>query len=302
MQRAHRHPVIGRIVQAMVVVVVTTALVPLAHAEARVAALAKLMASSSDKTRLSAVLALAKLGDRAAERPLISALDDASGRVRVVAATTLGTFGTAAALPKLRTLAKEDTSEDVRKAAGNAALKIAKASRAPDVRPGRPSGAAVDRGAAGPSRPGDGVRHPDLYLLVSSSSDDSPGTADKATRRMHAAIVKRVMVEACKSEGAVTASAPDAQRWGLGARHIDLSVTRLDVTRAGGYVEIGAELRIAISDHSGKMLSFLSGGAKVQVPTANYDPAYLGALRREALEDAVRGLFGKLLAHLRDQT
>ena len=64
--------------------------------------------------------------------------------------------------------------------------------------------------------------------------------------------------------------------------------------------EIDAQLRLAISDDSGKMLSFLSGGAKVQVGNQTFDPRYLPALRREALENAMRGMFDKLLGHLRD--
>lgn len=308
MQRSHRPPVIGRVARAICAIVLALAVVPpRAHAEDRVAALTKLLSSGSDKTRLSAVLALAKLADAAAQPPLITALGDASSRVRVVAATALGRLGTAAALPRLRTLTTEDPSEDVRKAASNAALKIGRASHAPDAgraaedRATKPDGDVSARRSAPASRPGHAEPHPDLYVLVSSSADDSPGTSDKATRRMHAAIVKRVMVDACKTETSVTAIAHDARRWGLEARHIDLSVTKLDVARSGGYIEIGAELRIAISDDSGKMLSFLSGGAKVQVPADKYNPAYLPSLRREALEDAVRGLFGKLLAHLRDR-
>jgi hypothetical protein len=92
----------------------------------------------------------------------------------------------------------------------------------------------------------------------------------------------------------------EAQRWSLEARHIDLSVTRLDVVRAGAAVEIHAQLRLAISDDSGKMLSFLSGGAKVQVGNQTFDARYLPALRREALENAMRGMFDKLLAHLHE--
>jgi hypothetical protein len=47
------------------------------------------------------------------------------------------------------------------------------------------------------------------------------------------------------------------------------------------------------------MLSFVSGGAKVQVKKASYDMQYLPQLRREAIENAVKGLFDKLLAHLK---
>ena len=75
---------------------------------------------------------------------------------------------------------------------------------------------------------------------------------------------------------------------------------KLEVEPSGGYIECNAELRLAISDESGKMLSFVSGGAKVSVPRAKFDPRSITSLRREALEGALRGLFDKLLEHLRD--
>jgi hypothetical protein len=312
MHGAHRLPVIGRRLLAVCVVVLAIMLAGIgrsspAQAEPRVAALTRMLSSSSDKTRLSAVLALAKLGDQAATKPLIGALHDPSARVRAVAATALGRLACEAALPRLRALASEDADDDVRKAASNAALKIARAPRPVDERATKPDGdVEARRMAAGGARLGVGhlaradEPHPDLYLLINSSSDDSPGLADKATRKQHADIIKRVLVMRCRAEPLITSTFDDAQRFGLEARHIDLSVTRLDVVRTASAVEIDAQLRLAISDDSGKMLSFLSGGAKVQVGNQTFDPRYLPALRREALENAMRGMFDKLLAHLRD--
>ena len=309
MHGAHRVPEVGRRLQAICIVVLAlafaSALRPApAWAEPRVAELAKMLTSGSDKTRLSAALALAKLGDPAVQKPLIVALRDPSARVRVVAATALGRLACEAALPKLRALAGEDDDDDVRRAASNAAMKIARASHPVDDR-ARPDGdASARRMAAG--RPGVGhlahsdEPHADLYLLINSSSDDSPGIADKATRKVHADIIKRVLTQQLRSVPSVTAAAEEAQRWGLYARHIDLSVTRLDVVRTASAVEIDAQLRLAVSDDSGKMLSFLSGGAKVQVGIPTFDARYLPALRREALENAMRGMFDKLLAHLHE--
>ncbi|HET7502518.1 MAG TPA: HEAT repeat domain-containing protein [Kofleriaceae bacterium] len=277
-----------------------------ARAEQRVADLTRMMASSSAKTRLSAVLALAKLGDRAAQKPLMAALADRSDRVRAVAATALGRLGCEAALPALRALASGDADEDVRKAASTAAIKIA-TSHSSDGRTAKPDAEArrMPPAVTAASHPGMAAYpaepHADLYLMISSSADDSPGTSDKLARKTHAEIVKRVLVEQLRTEASVTSSADDARRWGLDARHIDLSVTRLDVVRAGGMVEIGAELRIAVSDDSGNMMSFLTGGAKVQVPSGKYDAKYLPSLRKDALENAMRGMFGKLLAHLHQQ-
>jgi hypothetical protein len=309
MQGAHRHARIGRHASAIVAIgiAVIAVIAPVApvHAEERVAVLTRMLASSSDKTRLSAVLALAKLGDRAAQKPLVAALRDRNVRVRAVAATALGRLDCDAALPTLRQLANEDDDDDVRKAASNAALKIANASHQRDQRSAIVDSAArrtTTSSRPGPSAGSAAEPHAELYLLINSSTDDSPGTADKRTRKAHAGIVKRVLLERFASEASITSHAVDAERWGLEARHIDLSVTRLVAVRTHTYVEISAELRIAISDDQGKMLSFLSGGAKVQVPSQKFDARYLPSLRREALENAMRGMFGKLLTHLRDQS
>jgi hypothetical protein len=143
--------------------------------------------------------------------------------------------------------------------------------------------------------------HPDLYVLVNSAADESPGTGDAATRRAHAGIIKHSLLEQLRSDASVTSAASEAQRWALDARHLDLSVTRLAAVRAGPLIEMEAELRVTISDDSGRMLSILSGGAKVQVPADKFDPRYLPALRKEALDNAMRGMFVKLVAQLRDQ-
>src|SRR5204863_5704182 len=112
---------------------------------------------------------------------------------------------------------------------------------------------------------------------------------------------RHALLEQLRSDASITSSAGEAQRWALGVRHLDLSVTRLAAGRVGPLVEVEAELRIAIPDDSGRMLSILSGGAKVQVPADKFDARYLPALRKDALDNAMRGMFGKLVAQLRDQ-
>ena len=283
MQVAHRH---HRSLALLAALLLALAGHPArARADDRVATLTRELDSPSDKTRLSAVLALAKLADPSVQKPLISALRDSNVRVRAVAATALGRLACEAALPALRWLVSTDADPGVRQAANNAVIKI---SQAPHPAADEPH-----------ARRAPTTGHADLYLLVSSATDDSPGTADKTTRKTHAEIVRRALVDELRSEASVTSAADDAKRWKLDARHIDLSVTKLEVGKAGGYIEVAAELRLAISDDKGKMMSFLSGGAKVQVPDQKFDMRYLPSLRKEALENALRGMVGKLLAYLR---
>jgi hypothetical protein len=293
---------LARIVLAVLALLAVVARPAPVRAEDRVAALNRMLGSSSDKTRLAAVLALAKLGEPRVDKPLIRALHDPSARVRGVAAAALGRLDCDAALPALRVLAENDADPNVRNAASTAAMKISTVH--PGGRPARPE---ADVEARRPPPGGERSRgayaiepHPAVWVLINSSTDESPGTADPAARRGHAELIKRALLDRLRSETSITAVASDARRWSLEARHLDLSVTRLAATRSGNMIEVDAQLRIAISDDSGKMLSFLSGGAKVQVPAARFDARYLPNLRKEALDNAMRGMFGKLLAQLLD--
>ena len=268
--------------------------------------LAKQLSSSNERTRVAATVSLARLGDKRSLKPLVTALHDPSAEVRAIAAVALGKLKHKAALPSLRTAATDDTDDVVRKKAREAAIAVAKANDLDAELPGSEPVAAPAKQA----RHTKGFGHqphavadaPDLYVMIKSSSDDSPGKADKPTRKQNAEVVKAALLDSFKSAPQVTMTASDAQRWGLDPRTIDLSVVKMDVATNGGYVEIAAELRLAISDDSGKMLSFLSGGAKVQIPAAKFKGQFLPNYRREALEGAMRGMFDKLLAHLRQQS
>jgi len=278
-----------------------------AHAESRVAALTKtLTTSSSDKARIAAVAALARLNDRTALKPLVSALTDPNPQVRALAATALGRLGHKAALPALKAAA-DDSDTTVSERAKEAAIAVAKANKLPDPWPVAAVAvtpqARKHGGRAGFGRQAHAVEnHPDLFVTINSSADDSPGKADKVARKQHSEILKQTLAASFKATPLVTTIAEDAQRWGLDPRHLDLSVTKLDVVQSGQFIEIEAQLRLAISDENGKMLSFLSGGAKVQIPKRTFNAKYLPSLRKEAIENAMRGMFDKLLNHLRDKS
>jgi hypothetical protein len=262
--------------------------------------------SSNEKARLAAVVSLAQLRDKRAMKPLVTALADPSAKIRAVAAVALGQLGHKAALPSLRTTANDDADLTVRARAKTAAIAVAKSNRLPHPFSEPATELAVvepkKQGRAGfGNAPRALEPKPDLYVVIKSSADDSPGKADKKTRKVNADIVRQVLADHCRSAPNVTSVAADAQRWGLDLRTVDLSVVKLDVVQSGAYVEVDAQLRLAISDDKGKMLSFVSGGAKVQVPKAKFDARYLPNLRKEALENAMRGMFDKLLAHLRER-
>ncbi|HEY5951432.1 MAG TPA: HEAT repeat domain-containing protein [Kofleriaceae bacterium] len=276
-----------------------------AFAGDRIAELTTMLSSSSEKTRMSAVISLARLGDKRAMKPLVTALHDPSAQVRAIAATALGKLGHKAALPALKSAAQDDMDETVRREALQAAVLVAKTNHITDEQLEPPAGEqqARKKTTTGFGRSPHAVEdRPDLFVTIKGANDDSPGKADKTTRKANCDILKGVLQDQLKSAPQVTMVATDAQRWGLDPRMIDVSVVKLELVQAGSYMEMEAELRLAISDDKGKLISFLSGGAKVQIPLAKYKPKFLPTMRKDALEGAMKGMFDKLIVHLRQMT
>src|SRR5688572_2624157 len=98
----------------------------------RIAELTQMLSSSSEKTRLSAVLSLARLGDKRAMKPLVTALHDPNAQVRAIAASALGKLGHKAALPALKAAALDDIDDTVRNKAREAYAAVAKANNVKD--------------------------------------------------------------------------------------------------------------------------------------------------------------------------
>jgi hypothetical protein len=290
----------------LIAVAIATSRTP-AFAGDRVDDLTQMLTSSSEKTRLSAVLSLARLGDKRTLKPLVTALHDPSAGVRAIAANALGKHGHKAALPALKAAAQDDLDDTVRTKAREAAALVAKANHITDDLDAGGT-AAADQGQARKKVSGFGRSphavedHPDLYVTIKGTNDDSPGKTDKNTRKTHAEILKTALSDQLKVAPQVTMTATDAQRWGLDPRMIDVSVTKLELVQVGTNMEMQAELRLAISDDKGKLISFLAGGATVQIPVAKYKPKFLPGMRKDALEGALKGMFDKLLAHLRQTT
>jgi hypothetical protein len=299
----------GGIFRLLLAVTIVVAPISTAFAGDRLAELAKVLTTSSnDKTRLAAVVALSKLEDKRAMKPLVGALADPNPQIRAVAAAGLGKLGHKAALPQLKNCANDDLDETVRDQARAAAIAVAKANALPAPWPTGAVAAAVPtkkkRGKAGFGNEPRAIEPAgaDTYVLINSAMDDSPGKADKKTRLANADILRNFLMGQFRSNPMLTTVAEDAQKRSLTARHLDLSVVKLDVVTAGTHVEVEAQLRLAISDANGKMLSFVSGGAKVQVPKNKFNLKYVPNMRRDALEGAMRGLYDKLLTQLRDRS
>ena len=291
----------GWVAAAILVATVLVETAPLAHADEaeRIAQLSATLGDGhSERERIAAVTALAKLGSKTALRPLVNALRDGSPSVRGIAAAGLGKLGHRAALPALRQ-AQADADVVVQKRAAEAIVQICAANNLP------PEGPATATVGAKVVKPGFGNQpravapRPDLYVVIKSSSDDSPGKHDKKARQVHAEVLRDAMSTELAGASLVTLTAADAKKYGLDPRQLDLSIVGLDVRQDGAFIEVEAQVRLAISNDAGKMLSFVSGGAKVQVPRRGYNAGYLPQLRRDAVENAVRGLFSKVMDQLR---
>lgn len=268
-----------------------------ANEEARIAELTATMDERhSERERIAAVTALARLGSKSTLRPLVAALSDKSATVRGIAAAGLGKLGHRAALPALRNAAASDADALVRKRATEAVAAVCVANGI------EPAASPAAKTAGFGNKPRAVAPRPEIYMVVKSARDDSPGAHDKKARAAHADVLRRTMTTSAAGDGTLTSAAADARKYGLGLRNVDVSCVSLETRQSGGYIEVEAQLRLAISDDRGKMLSFLSGGAKVQVPKAKFDARYLPQLRKEALENAVRGLFVNLVDHLRRST
>lgn len=281
------------------------ALEPQARADngTRIAELGQLLSkSTSPKARISAVTALARLGDKRAWKPLVGALKDPSASVRALAASALGKLGHKGALPALGEAALDD-DEAVRKAAIAAITAVRKANGMADEDDGATATVAHSDGTTGKAGFGTNAHavdpEPDLYITIKAANDDSPGSTDKATRKKHAEYLRNTVAAALQAEESVTSVAADAAKYGLDLRTLDLSVVKLEHRVKGETVEIEAQLRFAIEDKDGRMLSFVSGGATVQVAKKTFSSRNLPQLRQQALDGAVQGLFQNLLDHLR---
>jgi hypothetical protein len=75
--------------------------------------------------------------------------------------------------------------------------------------------------------------------------------------------------------------------------HVDATIVGLTVEQRKNVVVVSAEVRLAISDENGKIISLLAGGAKVETPRGSRAPK-LGRLRDDAVAAAVEGMFDKV--------
>lgn len=265
---------------------------PTARAEDRIGELTAVLADGhTEKDRIAAVSSLARIEDKAALRALVVALSDPSPTVRGIAAAGLGKLRHKAAAPALRQTAAEDADPSVRQQAATALALVNKANGLPPEKV-VVTAATTPRGKAAAAQA-------KIYVRIRSTNDDSAAKRDSKARKAHEEALRQTLAGEIADASLLTDDAAEAKKRSLAACQIDISIVRLDTRTHGGMIEVEAQLRLTVSDPHGKMLSFLSGGATMQVKRKGYNLAYLPQLQRDTLVNAVRGLSTKLVDHLR---
>jgi hypothetical protein len=263
----------------------------------------RLNKSKSDKARIAAAVSLGRLKDKRALKPLVKALQDKNIVVRSLAASALGGLGDSRALPALRR-ATLDKDKTVRKRATEAIGLIRKSTS-------KTAGNKTDRYMVksrtiraahyrvdGRESPRLSPRKPDLFVSIRSAADKSKGKSSKKARKERASRMKGLMSTELKGAKRLTTNTTIAEDLDLPVYAVDLSITRLERVVNGPWVEVQCELRIAISNERGKMISFLTGGAKVQVPKRAFRRQFEPNMRREALENSVKSVHQDLVRYL----
>jgi hypothetical protein len=262
----------------------------------------RLSKSKSDKARVAAAVSLGRLKDKRALKPLVTALRDKNKSVRAVAASALGGLGDSRALPALRraTLDKDKTVRKratvaigvIRKEAGSSAESSNRYNL--KSRKIRDAHYRVD----GQESPRMSPRKPDLFVTVRASADQAPGKATKKERKVRSEVMRTLMLAELSNSKRLTTSASIAEDLDLPYYGVDISITRLQRVVNGPWIELECELRVAISNERGKMISFLTGGAKVQVPKRSFRKQFETNMRKEALENAVKSVHSDLVRYL----
>ena len=131
-------------------------------------------------------------------------------------------------------------------------------------------------------------RRGDTGITILSSSDASPGVLDPHARQRHGEILRRALLAVLHRSGI------DARHAGIPGRQIDISITAWRVASAASRIDVSTVLRVVICDDQGKMLSIVTGRARVSAP----GQTEIAELREQAVAEAVGGMTRSLQSQL----
>ncbi|HEY0195528.1 MAG TPA: hypothetical protein VGC42_30650 [Kofleriaceae bacterium] len=130
---------------------------------------------------------------------------------------------------------------------------------------------------------------PSVAVMIASSSDSSPGTLDAHARGQHGQIVRQALHDVLRRTGA------EVRLMASGVRRLDVAVTGWKIATLARQIDVAVEMRVIVVDQHGRMLSILTGRAKITAAEATP----LAELRAQAIAEAIRGMTPALQAQLR---
>jgi len=139
---------------------------------------------------------------------------------------------------------------------------------------------------------------PQVHVVLKSAGDEAVDSESDADRRMWARRVSALLIaelEQDESVGLVSSELPDPSVDPYG---IDVALVKLAPVERDAHVDVECEIRVSISTRDGKMLSVLTGGAKVEVPRGAFREELLPQLGLEVMEVAVDSVHRDLVAYL----
>jgi hypothetical protein len=130
-------------------------------------------------------------------------------------------------------------------------------------------------------------------VMIASSSDESPGVLDAHARKRHGEIVRGALLDVLRRSGA------DVRHAGIGPRQLDVAIIGWQVTTTPAEIAVSAQVRVVICDQRGRMMSIVTGRARVSVPARG---ARIAELREQALAEAVGSMTRSLQSQLARMT
>ncbi len=128
-----------------------------------------------------------------------------------------------------------------------------------------------------------------LGVMIASSNDASPGVLDARVRKRHGEIVRRALLDVLHRSGA------DVRHSGRLPRQIDIAIVAWHIVSTADQIRVSADLRVVLCDGHGRILSIVTGRARLTVPRLR---ARLPELREQVLAEAVAGMTRSLQSQL----
>ena len=136
-----------------------------------------------------------------------------------------------------------------------------------------------------------------LYAIqLKSSLDNSSGLTEERFKKTRAKTLENLFVGEIASDTQFAFSPKKGkfnENYGL-----DIAIKQMDKTTTAEHVVVNCTVQMVVSNKRGKMLSLLTGGAKVTVKKESFETQFEKHMQKDAMESAVKNLHKKLSAYL----